>query len=76
MVADDVPKASRVHAASVSVDYDYVAIKDHDYLLPVSAQVEVNHDRGASDLNQIEFRNFHRFSSTARLLNDATDAKP
>lgn len=76
MVADDLPKASRFRAVSVSVDYDYVAIKNHDYLLAVSAQVEVNYDRGASDLNQIEFRNFHRFSSTARIINDVTDAKP
>jgi VWFA-related protein len=76
MVADDVPNASRVHEVSVSVDYDYIAIRNHDYLLPVSAQIEVTHDRGARDLNQIEFRNFHRFSSTTRILNDATDAKP
>jgi len=76
MVADDIPSDSRVHAVSVSVDYDYVAIRNHDYLLPVDAQVEVTHDRGDRDLNQIEFRNFHRFSSTARILSDAADAKP
>jgi VWFA-related protein len=76
MVADDIPNTSRVHAVSVSVDYDYVAIRSHDYLLPVAAQVEVTHDRAARDLNQIEFRNFHRFTSTARILNDATDPRP
>jgi hypothetical protein len=75
MVADDVPNTSRVHAVSVSVDYDYIAIRNHDYLLPVAAQVEVTHDRAARDLNQIEFRNFHRFSSTSRILNDSTEAK-
>jgi hypothetical protein len=76
MVADEVPNASRVHAVSVSVDYGYVAIRNHEYLMPVAAQVEATHDRGARDLNQIEFRNFHRFSSTSRILNDAADAKP
>jgi hypothetical protein len=76
MVADEVPNASRVDAVSVSVDYGYVAIRNHEYLMPVAAQVEVTHDRGARDLNQIEFRNFHRFSSTTRILNDAADAKP
>jgi len=75
MVADDIPNTSRVHAVSVSVDYDYVAIRNQDYLLPVAAQVEVTHDRAARDLNQIEFRNFHRFSSTSRIINDSTEAK-
>jgi VWFA-related protein len=75
MVADDIPNASRVHAVSVSVDYDYIAIRSHDYLLPVAARVEVTHDRAARDLNQIEFRNFHRFSSSSRIINDATEAK-
>jgi len=75
MVADDIPNASRVHAVSVSVDYDYVAIRSHDYLLPVAAQVEVMHDRATTDLNQIEFRNFHRFSSTSSIINDSTEAQ-
>ncbi len=75
MVADDIPNTSRVHAVSVGVDYAYIAIRNHDYLLPVAAQVEVTHDRAARDLNQIEFRNFHRFSSTSRILNDSAEAK-
>jgi VWFA-related protein len=74
MVADDVPKNSRVQAASVSVDYDYVAINNHDFLLPVSAQIIVSHDGHETDLNQIQFRNFHRFSSTARILDDYKEA--
>ena len=76
MVADDIPNTSRVHAASVSVDYDYIGIRSHDYLLPVAARVEVTHDRAARDLNQIEFRNFHRFSSSSRIISDATEEKP
>ena len=39
MVADDVPKKSRLLAASVSVDYDYVGINNRDYLMPVSAEI-------------------------------------
>jgi len=35
---DDVPKKFPFKAASVSVDYDYVLINKHDYLLPVGAQ--------------------------------------
>lgn len=76
MVADDIPKNSRLYATSVSVDYDYVAINNRDYLLPVAAQIEVSHDRRETDLNRIEFRNFHRFGSTARILPDFQEAKP
>jgi len=76
MVADDVPKKSRLQAVSVSVDYDYVAINRHDYLMPVSAQILVSHDRRETDLNQIEFRNFHRFSSSSRILENVQEAKP
>jgi hypothetical protein len=76
MVADDIPKNSRLYATSVSVDYDYVAINHRDYLLPVAAQIEVSHDRRETDLNRIEFRNFHRFGSTTRILPDFQEAKP
>jgi VWFA-related protein len=76
MVADDVPKDSRVHAASVNVNYDYVSINNHDYLLPVSAQIVVSHERRETDLNEIQFRNFHRFSSKVRILDDYQEAKP
>ena len=76
MVADDLPKNSRLFATSVSVDYDYVAINHRDYLLPVAAQIEVSHDRRETDLNRIEFRNFHRFGSTTRILPDYQETKP
>jgi hypothetical protein len=61
---------------SLSVDYDHVAINNHDYLLPVAAQIEVSHDRAETDLNRIEFRNFHRFGSTTRILDDYQETKP
>jgi hypothetical protein len=76
MVAEDVPKKSRLQAASVSIDYDYVPINSHEFLMPVSAQVRVSHDRLETDLNQIEFRNFRRFSSSARILDDVTETNP
>jgi VWFA-related protein len=76
IVADDIPKSSRLYATSISVDYDYVAINNHDYLLPVAAQVEVSHDRRETDLNRIEFRNFHRFGSTTRILPNYPETKP
>jgi hypothetical protein len=38
-ITDEVPKNFPIRKVAVRVDYDYVAINDHDYLLPVSAQL-------------------------------------
>jgi hypothetical protein len=78
MVADDLSNTGRVHAASVSVDYDYIAINNHDYLLPVAAQIIITLGNGSreSDLNEIKFRNFRRFGSNARILNESSQLKP
>lgn len=66
-VVDDVPDKYPIRAASVIVDYDYVVLNEHEYLMPVTAQVNT-WVGNRSYLNQIEFRNFHRFGSTAKII--------
>jgi hypothetical protein len=39
MITDEQPKKFPIRKAAIRVDNDYVAINDHDYILPVSAQV-------------------------------------
>jgi hypothetical protein len=68
MVADKIDKFP-LHATSVSVDYDYILINNHDYLLPVSGQVNTRLGHSEAILNQIEFRDYRRFGSNARILN-------
>lgn len=75
-VADDVPATCYIHAASLSVDYGYVLINKHDYLLPVGEQTMVRRGRHEMDLNEIEFGNFHRFGSNTRILDDVSESKP
>jgi hypothetical protein len=75
-VVDDVPKDFLIHAASVSVDYDYVAINNHDYMLPIDAQVMLKMGRNETDLNEIEFRNFRRFGSNMKILDSIQEVKP
>jgi VWFA-related protein len=75
-VVDDVPKKFPFKAASVSVDYDYVLINKHDYLLPVGAQIILKKGSGETDMNDIEFRNFHRFGSTMKIVNYSPLADP
>ena len=50
------------------VDYDYIAINGHDYLLPVSAEMRLAIGKHQAVLNTIEFRNYRRFGSNMRML--------
>ncbi|MGA2339037.1 MAG: VWA domain-containing protein [Terracidiphilus sp.] len=74
--ADNVPPKFPIRAALVSVDYDFVVLNDHDYMLPISAQVILKKGGKELDRNEIEFRNFRRFGSNMRILNDGSAAKP
>jgi hypothetical protein len=75
-VADNLPENARVRATSISVDYDYASINNHEYLVPFGAQVVVGLGRGETDLNEIEFRKFRRYGSNAKILPFDSNAKP
>jgi hypothetical protein len=66
--ADDLPASFSTHSSTMGVDYDYVAINGHDYLLPVSAEMRLTIGRRQAILNTIEFRNYRRFGSNMRIL--------
>lgn len=68
IIADDVPKKFPIRSAAVRVDYDYVSINDHDYLLPISAQVIAGQGRNMLERNDLQFSNFRKFGSNARVL--------
>ena len=76
LVADDLPKDFPTHSTSIAVDYDYVVINAHDYLVPVSAEVSLSQGRREADLNTIEFRNYKRFASNVKILGFSPVAKP
>lgn len=65
--ADGMPRSFAVHAASMSVDYDFVAISERDYLLPVRATVSLVKGRKKVELNEMDFRNYRRFASRTKL---------
>jgi VWFA-related protein len=75
-VADNVPPKFLIQAVSISVDYDFVVINNHDYMLPISAQVIVVKGRTELDRNEIEFRNFRRFGSNMRILSSTPIVTP
>jgi hypothetical protein len=68
LIADDLPPAFPTHASMIGVDYDYVSINEHDYLMPVSAQLQLRQGRHEAVLNTMEFRNYKRFGSNVKIL--------
>lgn len=64
----DLPAKFSTHASSIRVDYDYVGINDHDYLVPVSAEMRLTKGKHDTALNTIEFRNYKKFGSNMRVL--------
>jgi VWFA-related protein len=79
IVTEEQPKKFPIHKVAIRVDYDYVAINDHDYLLPVGAQLVTKVKGNVGDLlkrNDLTFSNFHKFGSTARILGLETKVNP
>jgi VWFA-related protein len=74
--ADDFPKDFPTHASTVSVDYDYVSINSHDYLMPITAEISTLEGRHFATLNTVAFRDYRRFGSNVKVLNFRTMEKP
>jgi hypothetical protein len=71
MITDEQPKKFPIRKAAIRVDNDYVAINDHDYILPVSAQVVTRVGGNLLKRNNLRFSNFRRFGSTVRIVGTA-----
>ncbi len=61
--ADDLPHDFLIHSASIVVDYDYIAIGTHDYLMPVRGSVSMREGKRQAVLNEMQFRNYRRYGS-------------
>lgn len=68
MDADDLPSDFSIHSASVSIDYDYVPVGEHDYLMPVRGDIRVQRGRRETDLNQVVFQDYRRFAAQAKII--------
>ncbi len=68
--ADDIPPALPISACSMSVDYSWVAMQDHDFLLPVRGAVSLQQAKKRPVLNEFEFLNYHRYGSQAHVLTE------
>ena len=68
MEADDLSEKSSIRAASVTVEYDYVAVGAHDYLMPVRGTIRLHKGKHESDLNEVVFQNYRRYASEAKII--------
>jgi hypothetical protein len=66
--AEGLPKDFPTQASVMGVDYDYVAINGHDYLMPISAEVRVRQTHHRAVLNTIEFRDYKKYGSAMKIL--------
>ena len=75
--ATDIPKDFLVRAFESSVDYDWVTINDEKFLLPVLSDAKFTSAEGGKTYqsrNLIRFRNYQRYGTEIKLLDE--DAKP
>lgn len=66
--ADGLPRDFSVHSASMAVDYDYIAIGTHDYLMPIRGTMSLTKGKHEAVLNEMEFRNYRRYGSATKIL--------
>lgn len=65
--ADGLPPAFPIHSASIAMDYGYIAISDHDYLLPVAGTVTLREHKRHLVRNEIEFQNYRRYGAESSI---------
>jgi hypothetical protein len=68
MITDEVPPKFPIRRAAVRVDYDFVALEGHDYLLPVEGEIVLGRGVSMLERNDLRFSDFRRFGSTSRIL--------
>ncbi len=66
--ADDLPLDFSIHDASVAVDYDYVSIGAHEYLMPARGTIRLKRGRHEGDLNQVVFQDYRRYASQTKIV--------
>ena len=74
--AEDLPKDFPTRSSVMGVDYDYVAINGHDYLMPISAEVRVRQGHRQATLNTIEFHDYRKYGSAMKIVDYKEVEKP
>jgi VWFA-related protein len=67
LATDGLPKDFSTQSSSLAVDYDYIVINNHDYLMPIAAEFRQKQFKKMETLNTIEFRDYRRFTSSVKI---------
>jgi VWFA-related protein len=65
--AENIPKTFLFQSSQISVDYDSIAVGDHDYMLPAAAQMLVRIGKRNLLRNDIRFTEHRRFGAEAKI---------
>jgi hypothetical protein len=74
-VIPDIPPSFPVQDVDQTVDYDYQDIGGEKFLLPLHSQVKMRNGHIA-DLNEIEWRQYRKYSADTSITFDTGDDKP
>lgn len=69
--ADDIPATFPVKMATTILDYDFVDISGHPFLLPLKSETQMSAD-GVLSKNDTEFRLYRKYSAEAEIKYDIT----
>lgn len=70
MEADGLPADFSIASASIAVDYSYVSINAHDYLMPAHGSMSLREGKKRAMLNEFDFRDYRRYGSHIRITAD------
>ena len=71
--AMDITPSFPIQAASTKLDYDYAAISERQYLLPLRAEVRMRSGKTLIK-NEVEFRMYRKFGTDVNITFDTPDA--
>lgn len=74
--AEDIPPSFPVQQAATRLDYDYAAISEREFLLPLRAEIRMRSGKNLIK-NDVEFRLYRKFGTESSIVFDTTpDALP
>ena len=85
-IASEIPYGFPITAASSVIDYDWVMIGEHKFLLPIHSDIMMTSSRGSNVLqsrNDVRFRSYQKFGAELKVIDEigeddepAADAPP
>jgi hypothetical protein len=64
----ELPPDFGIKSSWININYEYIAINGHDYLLPTNGEVGLKQGKREAVSNQLRFSNYRRFGSQSRIL--------